>query len=218
MIGKANLNRRIFLKSTIGLSSAFMFDLLDNDNAIASNVWLKVIGRVTIIGKKIIITETILGILRAFDIDIAKSVESFVNAFKKNSYRKFVIGKGSPFYERQISKIGKSLSGFCQVGEYGYTTQRNNMNSKPIWTPSINMWAAIGQKDLEKDIDLDTYRCGYPVAVAENESKPGPHGGYTKLIQKFERGKTNIIIDHSKPEDIENIYYRNRNEQFWLSA
>ena len=218
MTSKANLNRRTFLKSTIGLSSVLMLDFANNNNAIASNVWMKVIGRATIIGRTIVITETILGILRAFDIDIAKSIESFVRGFMKNSYKRFATGKGSPFYERQISNIGKSSSGYCQVGEYGYTTQRNNINSNPIWTPSINMWAAIGEKELAKDIDLDMYRCGYPIAVAENESKPGPNGGYTKLIQRFERGKTKVIIDHSKPEDIENIYCRNRYEQCWLPA
>ena len=94
-----------------------------------------------------------------------------------------------------------------------------------IWTPSINMWAALGDehKIIDKDnnkIDLEVTRCGFPRQPAKKRppSEHNKFGGYTELTQNFEKGNTKIIIDHSMPEDIESIFLRNKNEQYWLPA
>lgn len=204
------LNRRTFFK-TLASSSVGLALFFNDDEDAYAGFW-------TFVGA-LVVTEVILGVLRAYDIDIGASVESFVRAHKNNSYNRFARGQGAPDYERQISKRGESSSGFCQVGEYGYTTQFAGNNESTIWTPSINMWAATGEKKLTSDLDLANIRCGYPIDKAHKKViKEKYHKyGFSELTQSFHNGKTKIVIDHSIPETIENIYMKNKNEEVWIS-
>lgn len=218
------VNRRRFIQTSLGLTIGST--LLGRNTLEVNKVGFfvkKLFRGATAVGKAIIITEVVLGVLRAFDIDIASSVTSFVQGFRRNSYPRIGVGNGAPPYERQISRPGYANSGCCQVGEYGYTTRRKRAKDY-IWTPSINMWAATGNsepylKKVEKKIilKLEEVRCGYPILkVMQKPMKKGrEYGGYTIIAQKFEKGKTRIIVDHSKPEDIENIYLRNIDEEVW---
>ena len=206
-----SLERREFLRSSIVLPSTLALMLLvDEDDEAEAGIFLQFVGA-------LIVTEVILGVLRAYDIDIASSVENFVRGHKNNSYPRYAKGYGSPDYERQISQRGSCNTGNCQVGEFGYTTQFTKNTTKPIWTPAINMWAGTGEMNLSEGQNLIHTRSGYPVDVTKKESKSGPNGGYSILKQNFQKGNTKIIVDHSMPEDIKNIYLRNKDERVWFS-
>jgi hypothetical protein len=164
------------------------------------------------------VTEVIIGVLRAYDISIARGVEEFIRSHQSSSgYRPRISSRGMPSDER-IVFTGQSDSGILQVGKRGYFT-RTPGQTDTIWTPSINMWAATGNEATPTIGDLTVARCGYPKDSSVTHQRGGPNGGYTTVTQRFERGTTRITEDPSKgPGTIQNIYERNKGEEVWLPA
>lgn len=157
----------------------------------------------------LVLSEIILGLLRAYDIDIAASVEGWARRSSRRQGGYWVSYSDSSGY---IAKKGRCrLGGGCRVSIDGYRLSSNySLDSIP--TPGISLWAALRDNN-NGSVCLHEQPCGYPVKNWTSRST----GDYGYFCQQYEGGRVELVQD-ATCQTIEDVYQRNKDEEVWKPA
>lgn len=140
----------------------------------------------------LIVGEVVLGVMRAYDIDIAGSVEQLVRAWRTNNYPSTFLARGRSPGARAVSRIGQAQTGAIQVDSEGVSARRP-VEDEGFWVPGELFWAATDPDGSTRSRDLSACRCGYPVGVYTKVQVR--NRSYFTATQEFEGGIAKAVIN-----------------------
>lgn len=191
----------------------------------------------------LVLTEGILGILKAYDIDISAWVEGIVRDLTdRDRGRAVAVAQARPIIRPNIPTpkprpipspkprpsplsppSGTAIqfqlsSGTCPSGSeisllYDGYDIRIRQHGNPIWSMGLVFWGAT--RDLSVDVKcLSSLNCGHPVADWVSRDAFGKN--YRYLEQQFEGGLVRLVIDLHLPRTLDNVFERNQHVDVWI--
>jgi hypothetical protein len=168
----------------------------------------------------LIITEVILGVLKAYDIDIEGTVERLVRTYIKHEpdqsrpYRLAVVPSDARWVDRIVNASGRCVTSGALITTRwdGFDVSHPTRGNEPILVPSSSFWAAL--RDDRTVGCLERQQCGYPtdqVRIAGD-----PRKNFHTWTQQFEGGIVRLVVDLTYESGPEGIFRRNLHEQVWL--
>jgi hypothetical protein len=139
----------------------------------------------------LIVGEVVLGVLRAYGIDIGRTTEDVVRCFRGCRYPKQI---ACACEEQMISPRGRSQSGCLQVARRGYAAAKHPHADRPRgeWIPGSIMFATTQQLAKPGVHDLTSIGSGY--AVRPHELNRPDDRDYFTVKQRFEAGMTTVVV------------------------
>jgi hypothetical protein len=168
-----------------------------------------------------VLTEVVLGVLKAYDIDIAGSVERLVRTLSdggstdRNQRRRRLVVVNDP---KSVVNVIVNVSGTCpRSGSKvsllfdGYDVCRPSCELQ-VLVPGVSLWAAL--RDDRPRGCLRDQQCGHPLLDAETKNSGGRN--YSILKQQYEHGYVRLVLDSTYGFTPEAVFDRNLSEMVWV--
>jgi len=140
----------------------------------------------------LVLGDIILGVLRAYDINMGQTAEDVVRCFRECRHARRIRCNGT-CGDVVITDRGSSRSGYMQVDTEGYSVARRLPRvEEPMgfWVPGPILYAAVGDSGLADSRDLEGRRCGYP----RDHHEAKRYRDRVQLKQTFEAGAAEIVL------------------------
>lgn len=141
----------------------------------------------------LILGEVVLGVLRAYDIDLGRTVESAVRSLRRK-FEPRIRAEGAPASARCASPVGASESGRLQVTNLGYLVSVELHSPRPVglWVPGEVLYGAANPGAEPRSLDLSRLRCGYP--TSEHRKNHPDDKDYYVVWQAFQHGEVKVVV------------------------
>lgn len=151
----------------------------------------------------LVLGEVVLGVLRAYGIDIGGTTEEIVRKFRNaKQFSPQIQVTHLEIDMTFIVRAGSTQSGFLQLGTSGVAAaERKRPAETPTgyWIPGELLFAATLDASSHPVGDLVEVGCGYPVSRHE---RSWTDKNYFKAWQQFREGLATVVVDRRRLPEI----------------